>query len=82
MTSARWHLTYSEDTVSEPIVWALGADFGLVTNIKRADVRDHLGWVIVDVEGPDEQIAAAKAWLKERGLRLSELTDGDVSRAP
>ena len=75
MTHARWHLTYSEETVAEPIVWALGSDFGLVTNIKRADVRDHLGWVSVDVEGTDEQIAAAKAWLVERGLRVAELTD-------
>jgi L-aspartate semialdehyde sulfurtransferase ferredoxin len=75
MARARWHLTYSEETVAEPIVWALGADFGLITNIKRADVRDHIGWVIVDVEGSDEQIAKAKAWLVERGLRVAELTD-------
>jgi hypothetical protein len=75
MVEARWHLTYSADMIAEPIVWALGTEFGLVTNIKRADVRDHIAWVILDVRGEPAQLASARAWLEERGLRVSDLTD-------
>lgn len=74
MPTARWHLTYSQETVSEPIVWALGSQLGLVTNIRRADVRDHVGWVILEVQGTDEQLAAGRRWLEERGLRVADLT--------
>jgi hypothetical protein len=73
MPSARWHLTYSAETVSEPIVWSLGTELGLVTNIRRADVRDHLGWVILEVHGTAEQLTAGRAWLEERGLTVSVL---------
>ena len=74
MPTARWHLTYSQETMSEPIVWALGAEHGLVTNIRRADVRDHIGWVILEGQGTDEQLEAGRRWLEERGLHVSDLT--------
>jgi ABC-type methionine transport system ATPase subunit len=76
VATARWHLTYSQDTVSEPVVWSLGTELGLMTNIRRADVRDHIGWVIIEVHGTDEQIAAGRAWLEERGLHVADLTEG------
>ena len=75
MPTARWHLTYSQETVSEPIVWALGTEHGLVTNIRRADVRDHVGWLILEVQGTDEQLEAGRRWLEERGLRVADLTN-------
>lgn len=75
MTSeVRWHLTYSDTVVAEPIVSALTAEFGLVTNIRRADVRDHVAWVILDVHGDHPQLDAARAWLEQRGLHVSVLT--------
>jgi hypothetical protein len=75
MAQARWHLTYSADTIAEPIVWALGTERGLVTNIRRADVRDHVAWVILDVHGEPEQLQSARDWLEERGLHVAVLTD-------
>ncbi|MEP7054095.1 MAG: NIL domain-containing protein [Actinomycetota bacterium] len=72
---ARWHLTYSAETVAEPIVWSLGIEHSLVTNIRRADVRDHVGWVILDVRGEPEQMEEARRWLERRGLRVSVLTE-------
>lgn len=74
MAEARWHLTYPQDLVAEPIVWSLGTEWGLVTNIKRADVRDHVAWVILDVRGEPAQLDAARAWLEDRGLHVSVLT--------
>ena len=77
MTTARWHLTYAEDLVSEPILWELAHQFGLVTNVRRANIEDTLGWVIVEVRGDPEQLAAGRAWLTERGVQVSDL-GGDV----
>ena len=69
--TARWHLTYPQDLVSEPILWELGERFGLRTNIRRANVEDELAWVIVEVRG--ERVEEARAWLGERGVAVEDL---------
>jgi hypothetical protein len=60
--------------MSEPILHRLGADLGLVVNIRRANLEeDRGGWVIVEVHGDEEGIAAAVAWLLEQGLQVDRI---------
>jgi hypothetical protein len=59
--------------LSEPVVHALGSRFGLVTNITRAHVEENGGWMILEIEGSDESIADAVAWLDERGVRVERI---------
>ena len=73
MSAARWHLTYSEELVSEPLLWELAHAHGLVTNIRRANVEDGVGWVIVEVRGDDEALAAGREWLTSRGVGVADL---------
>ena len=75
MTVARWHLTYSENLVAEPILWELAHEHGLVTNIRRANVEDGVGWVLVEVRGDAEALAAGREWLATRGVGVAELED-------
>lgn len=75
--SARWHLTYSEALVSEPVLWELATQHGLVTNIRRANVEDTLGWVIVEVQGEPAALAAGREFLTSRGVQVADL-GGDV----
>ena len=71
MTAAHWHLTYPDDLVSEPVLWELAERFGLHTNIRRANVEEHLAWVIVEVRG--ERVGEAREWLAERGVEVADL---------
>jgi ABC-type methionine transport system ATPase subunit len=73
MSAARWHLTYAEQLVSEPLLWEVSQRFGVHTNIRRANVEEHLGWVIVEVRG--DRLAEARAWLVERGVEVADLPD-------
>ncbi len=75
MTKARLHITFPERLVSEPIIHRVGRDFELVTNIRRANIDDRGGWVIVEVDGSDEAIARAVAWLAEEGLQVDRIED-------
>ena len=34
-----------------PIIYELGKSFNLVTNIRRADVTEDRGWVILELDG-------------------------------
>jgi ABC-type methionine transport system ATPase subunit len=69
--NAHWHLTYSDEVASEPVLWELAQRFGLHTNIRRANVEEHLAWVIVEVSG--ERLAEARDWLAERGVTVADL---------
>jgi len=72
MSAAHWHLTYAEDLISEPVLWELAERFGLHTNIRRANVEEHLGWVIVEVRG--DRLDEARQWLVERGVQVADLS--------
>lgn len=72
---ARLHLTFPGHLVSEPVLHRLATGFGLVTNIRRANIEERGGWVIVEVDGPDEGIADAVSWLAERGLQVDRIGD-------
>ncbi len=73
MSTARLHLTFPEHLISEPVIHHLGKDFDLVTNIRRANIEERFGWVILEVEGDDERIANAIAWLVERGVQVDRI---------
>jgi ABC-type methionine transport system ATPase subunit len=73
--SARLHLTFPGHLASEPILHQLATEFGLVTNIRRANIEERGGWVIVEVDGDDERIADAVVWLAERGLGVDRIDE-------
>jgi ABC-type methionine transport system ATPase subunit len=74
--SARLHLTFPEHLSGEPVIYRLGTEFGLVTNIRRANLEDRYGWVILEVSGEEQAIADAAAWLTDRGVQVDRLVDG------
>jgi ABC-type methionine transport system ATPase subunit len=77
MAKMRLHLTFPEHLVQEPIIHTLGKEFGIVTNIRRANVEEKVGWVILEVEGNEDDLQRAVSYLEERGVQVDRI-DGDV----
>ena len=77
MGRQRLHLTFPEHLVQEPIIYTLGKQFDIVTNIRRANVEEKVGWVILEVEGSEEALARGIGYLEERGVQVDRI-DGDV----
>jgi ABC-type methionine transport system ATPase subunit len=73
VTTAHLHLTFPADLASQPVLHQVGVDFGLVTNIRRANIEERGGWIIVEVDGEDEAIERAIAWLLEQGLQVDRI---------
>lgn len=73
MPSIRVRLTFPETLVREPIVHRLSSEFQVVCNIRRADVRDRTGWVILEITGDAEHLAQAREWLTDTGVRVDDL---------
>jgi len=73
----RLHLTFPERLIQEPVIYNLGRKFEIVTNIRRANVEDEVGWVILEVAGDADAIAAGVAYLEEMGVQVGRI-DGDL----
>jgi ABC-type methionine transport system ATPase subunit len=69
--------TFTPENVAEPIVYEVGREFGLATNIRRANVARDGGWVVLELEGDDEEIGRAVEWTRERGVTVEPVPDGD-----
>ena len=74
MTSAHLHLSFPRDLISEPVLHRLATAFDLVSTIRRANLEeDRGGWIILQVDGDDDAIARAVAWLGEQGVEVDRI---------
>ena len=73
----RAKFTFPTALVTQPIIYNLGQKFDVITNIRRADVRDEMGWVILELEGPQDEIQRGVAWVSSLGVRVDPIA-GDV----
>ena len=70
MTKRRLMLTFSEELIRDPIIHNLGQQFNIVTNILQADVTEDRGWVVLELDGKNEDIEAGITWAISRGVRV------------
>ena len=77
MASARVRLTFPEKLIREPLIYNLGRDFNLITNIRQANVDEHVGWVSLELEGEQQAIQDGLEWIRNAGVKV-DLASGDV----
>ena len=75
MASIRVRLTFPEALVREPVVHRLSTEHDVICNIRRADVRDRTGWVILEISGDPDDVAGAREWLEDTGVRVDDLEE-------
>ena len=73
----RLKLIFGPSLVKEPVIYQLGKQFELVTNIRRADVTQDQGWVLLELTGEPEELERGVAYLESRGIRV-EPAEGDL----
>jgi len=77
MAKRRVMFTFPPERIEEPIIYDLGQQFKVVTNIRRADVSENRGWVVLELEGAEEDIDKGIAWVTAKGIRVDP-AHGDV----
>jgi ABC-type methionine transport system ATPase subunit len=77
MAKRRIKITFPQGLITEPLIYLLGKNFEIVTNIRRADVREDMGWVVLELEGEDQEIDRGLKWVTETGVRVDSVS-GDV----
>jgi hypothetical protein len=78
MALHKYFCTFPQDLISEPIIsHTLGVRFGVVPNIRAASITDTMALVAVEIEGEEAAIQSSVAYLKERGVKVEEITDAE-----
>ena len=71
----RWVMfTFPTELLVEPITYTLGQQFNLVTNIRRAEITEDRGWLVLELEGKDEDIEAGITWAISKGVRVDPVS--------
>ncbi len=78
--SARVRFTYPPELPHKPIIYELGKQFGVVTNIRRANVSDTHGWIEMELVGAPMAIDGALAWVRDQGLQLELINTPRAAR--
>jgi ABC-type methionine transport system ATPase subunit len=71
MPTRRVTLTFPQTLVTEPVIWRVSKEFGLVPNIRKAKVTEEAGEVVLEFTGTAEALDRGMAYLRTLGIRVT-----------
>ena len=77
MPKQRVKFTFPQELITIPIIYEIGKEFELVTNIRRADVTEDRGWVVLELDGDLQEVERALDWVAAKGVRVDPV-QGDI----
>ena len=78
MAKRRVMFTFPSELIKESIIYNLGQQFKVVTNIRQAEVSEDRGLIMLELEGEEEEIEQGIAWITSKGVRVDPVA-GDVT---
>ena len=73
MASLKVRISFPEDKIREPVIYQIGQEYKVVTNIRRADVNEKTGWVDLELTGVLSEIERAVEGLKKKGVKVDPI---------
>jgi hypothetical protein len=61
---------YPSRLITRPVVYELGKNFEILTNVRQASVTPEVGIVSLQIEGERSEMKRAIAWLEELGIKV------------
>lgn len=77
MANLRVRLTFPPERVTEPVVYNIGHQYNVVTNIRRANVTADEGWIILELIGDTDELERVVDHLRNIRVQV-EPVEGDV----
>ena len=68
-------LTFPESEVRRAVLATMVRRFDVEPNIRRADVEEHRGWIVCELDGEAAAVDAALDWLRAEGIIVDLLGD-------
>ncbi|MEC7584722.1 MAG: NIL domain-containing protein [Planctomycetota bacterium] len=71
-TKKNIHFEFSQDLVSEPLLYKINRSFDVIVNIRGASVTDEGGFIALELEGESEEINRVMEYLRGQGVNVHE----------
>lgn len=73
----RLHLTFPHEQIPDPVICQVAKKFDIIFSIRRANVTHEAGWMDLQIEGTEEEIERAIAYMQQRNVRVDPI-EGDI----
>lgn len=71
------HLIFPEEQIKKPVIYRMAVKFNVIPNIRRANVTEKVGEVVLELSGRKENLEKAIKYLKRLKIKVEPIT-GDV----
>ncbi|GBE57779.1 DL-methionine transporter ATP-binding subunit [bacterium BMS3Abin01] len=73
MKTQRLELTFPEKLIKKPVLYDLVKAYDVVPNIRRANVDEKFGWIVLEISGEEKVLEQAFAYLEDLGIDIEHL---------
>jgi ABC-type methionine transport system ATPase subunit len=77
VSSIRLFVSFPEELVDRPLIYEIIKKFDVVPSIRRANVEEHSGWIILEAQGDQHQLDGAIGYFEGLGCTVNRM-EGDV----
>ena len=70
-------LIFPQHLIKEPVIYMMSKEYEVVPNIRRAKVTEQMGEVTLEIEGTEDNLKKAVAFLEKKGVKVEPVV-GDV----
>ncbi|MCS7150505.1 MAG: NIL domain-containing protein [Caldimicrobium sp.] len=71
------HLIFPEEQIKKPVIYRMAVKYGVIPNIRRANVTETTGEVVLELSGKKEALEKAIKYLKRLKIKVEPIT-GDI----
>ena len=70
-------LIFPQHLIKEPVIYMMAKEYDVIPNIRRAKVTESVGEVTLELEGSEDGLKKAVAFLETKGVKVEPVV-GDV----
>ena len=70
-------LIFPQHLIKEPVIYMMAKEHDVIPNIRRAKVTESVGEVTLELEGAEDGLKQAVAFLEKKGIKVEPVV-GDV----
>ncbi len=70
-------LIFPQHLIKEPVIYMMAKEYDVIPNIRRAKITESTGEVTLELEGSEDGLKKAVAFLEKKGVKVEPVV-GDV----
>ncbi len=71
------HLVFPQTLIKKPAIYTMAKKYNVVPNIRRANVTETIGEVVLELSGTKENLEKGRRYLERQGIKVEPLF-GDI----